>query len=60
MAKLDTYDVKAEKIPVSAGRSARSMTWAGLWSGIAGRASVFWKDRKYGGIRELTKRFTRM
>jgi hypothetical protein len=46
LAKLDTYDVNAEKMPVSAGLSARSMIWAGFCRGMGGRARVFWKDKK--------------
>lgn len=53
---LDTYDVKAENRPMSVDLSFRSMTCAGLWSGIGGRSSFDVKEDKVVGMRELMKR----
>jgi len=60
VAKLETYDVKAENRPPSAARSARSTTCAGLCKGIGGNACCEVMLENEVPSKELTKRLRSM
>lgn len=49
-----------ENKPPSDGRSPRSMTWEGVWSGIAGRSSTVELCGNVVGISEFANRLSQM